>query len=367
MKFDGFFPGVVLIILAVTVMFALYGDNFVTRSSSNTALQADGTLTSVPGIGVGNFPAPGVPNDAGAIANMQNMNPMNAAHLDSGGNAAAVQAMFGAPQQPGGPQFVAIANTTNMGMNGVAMDPGQPAMAGSPPPGNEFNMGMNGVAMDQGQPAMAGSPLPGNEFAPEVPPNFIPKNMAVDEAHWMGMDVRRLDSELRGKLRFPSGLLGILVGQVSMESSMSGLLGGDVITQVNNIAVSTLEEFQAATKTVKDLKESSMTVLRKTNVMDTAGRYQVRGMSLTLRTDAELGFAQLEGAPMILPGDQRPHPDRGPCTNCHAIGTGWELTPDPDMVTMNPPPITKAQADHKQQPHQDRGPCIACHIIKLRL
>ncbi|KAF0191444.1 MAG: hypothetical protein FD165_1778 [Gammaproteobacteria bacterium] len=339
MKFDGFFPGVVLIILVVTVMFALYGDNFVTRSSSNTALQADGT--PIPGTAVGNFPAPGVPIDAGAIANLQNMNPMNAAQLDPAGNPAAVQAMFGAPQQ-GGPQFVAIANTTDMGMNGVAVDPVQPTVAGSPPPGNEF--------------------------APEVPPNFIPKNMAVDEAHWMGMDVRRLDSEMRAKLRFPSGLLGILVGQVTMEASMSGLLGGDVITQVNNIAVPTLEEFQAATKTVKTLQESSMTVLRKTNVMDAAtGRYQMRGMSLTLRTDAELGFAQLEGAGMIMPGAQRPHPDRGPCTNCHAIGTGWELTPDPDMVTMNPPPITQAQADHKQQPHQDRGPCIACHIIKLRL
>lgn len=338
MKFDGFFPGVVLIILAVTVLFALYGDNFVKQPATSAALQTDGTPAE--GAGIASFRAPGVPIDAGAIANMQNMNPMNAAQLADRGNVVPVQTMFGAQPQQGAPQFVAIANPAGMGMNGIAAEQGRPAPVGMPG---------------------------GNEFAPEVPPNFIPKNMAVDEAHWMGMDVRKLDHELRVKLRYPAGLLGIIVGQVSMESSMSGLLAGDIITQVNNISVTTLEEFQAATKTVKDLKESSMTVLRKTNVMDTGGRYQVRGMSLTLRTDAELGFAQLEGAPMIAPGDPRPHPDRGPCTNCHAIGTGWELTPDPGLIAMDPPPITQAQADHKQQPHQDRGPCIACHIIKARL
>src|SRR3990170_2580732 len=196
MKFDGFLPGAVLVILVVTVLFALYGDNFVTRSSTSAAMQAD------------------VP----------------------------VQTMFGAPPQAqqGGPQFVTIANPAGTGLDGIAMEQGRSAMVAPP----------------------------GNDFAPEAPPNFIPKKLAVDEAHWMGMDVRRLDHEMRVKLRYPAGLHGMLVGQVSMESSMSGLLGGDVITQVNNIPVATLEEFQAATKTVKDLKEASMTVLRKTNVID---------------------------------------------------------------------------------------------------
>lgn len=323
-KFDGYLPAIVLIILAVTMLFALYGDKFMTAPATNAMYPSEvptGTAAQGP---------------EGLVAANQAL---------SGGNigAAPVQTMTGAGSQP--PQFVTVAGQQ------MALDAG--GMAMSPPQTAAMTPDMT-------------APVTANDFAPEVPPNFVPKNMAVDEAHWMGMDVRRLDHEMRVKLRYPAGLRGILVGQVTMESAMSGLLGGDVITQVNNIAVTTLEEFQAASKTVKDLKESSLTVLRKTNVMDTAGRYQMRGMMLALRTDAELGFAQLEGAPMIQPGDPRPHPDRGPCTNCHAIGTGWEVTPDPDLIPMDPPPITQSQADHKLQPHQDRGPCIACHVIKAR-
>jgi len=84
--------------------------------------------------------------------------------------------------------------------------------------------------------------------------------------------------------------------------------------------------------------------------------------SLTLSAPDNLGFVQAETAPMILPGEIMPHPYRGPCTDCHAIGTTGHIVPDPDGIILPPPPIS-AQALATPPPHKDRGPCQACHQI----
>ncbi|MEG3620323.1 magnetosome magnetite formation protein MamP [Magnetovibrio sp. PR-2] len=192
-------------------------------------------------------------------------------------------------------------------------------------------------------------------------PNFLPSNVQLSEGHWQGMDVGELSSELRRKLRYPRGLKGLLVDEVTLNSARSGLKAGDVIVNVGNVSVTTLEAFQQSSRMVRNLDKVELTALRK-GERGEDGRYSMRRVSVFLRGDPDLGFAQLESAPMILPGDGRPHPHRGACTNCHSIGSGFEL-PDPDLITLPPPPITHAVVVQGILPHRDRGPCEACHQI----
>ncbi|CAK0765571.1 PDZ domain-containing protein [uncultured Gammaproteobacteria bacterium] len=199
--------------------------------------------------------------------------------------------------------------------------------------------------------------------APKAP-NFIPETVQLYEAHWQGMDVRLLTVELRRKLRFPQQLEGILVGEVSLAAGRSGLLGGDVIVAIQGQPVMTLEAFQEATRTVANHKQATMAVLRKVGARDQTGaRSTMMRLTLALSDSRELGFAQVEGAPMIKAGDPRPHPDRGPCTQCHSIGSGFELRPDPDLITLPPPPLFRDTVAQGVRPHEDRGPCQACHVI----
>ncbi len=203
------------------------------------------------------------------------------------------------------------------------------------------------------------------EDAPEAapPPNYIPSDIQLFEAHWQGMDVRLLDSELRRKLKYPRGLQGILIDEVTLNAARSGLLAGDVIIHVMNDRVTTLEGFQKSSRTVRGLRQTTLTVLRKSDWGED-GRFAVKRTTLVLRGDPDLGFAQVEAAPMILPGDGRPHLYRGACTRCHAVGIGFELTPDPDLITLPPPPILHATVVKEISLHRYRGPCEACHVIK---
>lgn len=195
-----------------------------------------------------------------------------------------------------------------------------------------------------------------------TPGNFIPKQIELSEAHWQGMDTMRLTRELRRKLKFPRGLKGILIDEVTLNAVKSGFLAGDVIVQVNNDRVTTLEEFQQSSRKVRNLSQVPLTVFRKGDQTQN-GRFAITRLTLLLRAEPDLGFAQVEAAPMIAPGDGRPHPYRGSCTGCHTIGKGFELTPDPDLIILPPPAITRAAADKGVSPHLDRGPCIACHTI----
>lgn len=190
-----------------------------------------------------------------------------------------------------------------------------------------------------------------------VPANYIPPKLKVFEGHWQGMDGRLMTIELARKLKFPVGLQGILLGEVTLNAATSGLLAGDVIIKLDGTPVATMEEFQEISRQAMNRTEAQITVIRK------EGR-TFRTMTLTLRADRALGFVQVEGAPMIQPGDPRPHPYRGPCTDCHTVGTGFELAPDPDLISLPPPVITRKTADTGISPHEDRGPCEACHVIR---
>lgn len=192
--------------------------------------------------------------------------------------------------------------------------------------------------------------------------NYVDPDIQIAEAHWQGMDVVPLTDELKRKLRYPMGLDGLLIDEVTLGSAAAGLLAGDVITAVGDAPVTTLKEFQQQTRTLRSRRRGSITVLRKGAMMND-GRFAMSPVALVLAADQDLGFAQLEGAPMILPGDGRPHSYRGPCTQCHAIGVGFELTPDPDLITLPPPSITIEAANEGRSPHRNRGPCSACHTI----
>ncbi|MEO5374202.1 MAG: PDZ domain-containing protein [Alphaproteobacteria bacterium] len=202
----------------------------------------------------------------------------------------------------------------------------------------------------------------GGAGGPAEPPNYVPRMVQLFEAHWQGLDGRLMTEELRRKLKFPPGLQGILVGEVTLNAAAAGILAGDVIIRVEDAAVATIEEFQHQTRRVKDRPQAAVTLLRKGRA-DTGGGVAMSQLTVLLRGEPDLGFAQVEGAPMILPGAERPHPYRGACTNCHPIGRGFELTPDPDLITLPPPPITADAAARGMRPHEDHGPCEACHVI----
>lgn len=217
-----------------------------------------------------------------------------------------------------------------------------------------------------------------------LPPNYIPRNLRLFEGHWQGMDGRLMTEELARKLRYPRGLQGILLGEVTLNAAYSGFLGGDVIVKVEGAPVPTIEAWQRVSRELANRTEARVTILRREGGIGAAGetiratkatrnaRIQFEGgastvmrtMTLVLRAQDTLGFVQVESAPMILPGDPRPHSDRGPCTECHPIGKGLELAPDPDLISLPPPVISQRQAAKANPPHENRGPCEACHVIQ---
>ncbi|MEI6413279.1 MAG: magnetochrome domain-containing protein [Pseudomonadota bacterium] len=187
----------------------------------------------------------------------------------------------------------------------------------------------------------------------EQPPlmAYVGPNIRLAEAHWQGLEALPLSAELKQKLRLPSTLNGLLIDEVTLNAAVSGLLAGDVLEVVDGTPVNSLEALVQVSKRVQNQTSVAMTVYRK-------GQW----FSLTLSAPDNLGFVQAETAPMILPGEIMPHPYRGPCTDCHAIGTTGHIVPDPDGIILPPPPIS-AQALATPPPHKDRGPCQACHQI----
>ena len=208
----------------------------------------------------------------------------------------------------------------------------------------------------EGQPMAALGPTSPNTADP-VPANYIPRKLKVFEGHWQGMDARLLTVELARKLQFPPGLRGALLGEVTLNAVTAGLMAGDVIIRLEDMPIASIEDLQEASRMVMNRNEVHLTVMRKDG-------HAFRTLTLTLRAERGLGFVQVEGAPMIQPGDPRPHPYRGQCTDCHSVGTGFELAPDPDLISLPPPVISRTVAAGGVSPHEDRGPCEACHVIK---
>ncbi len=201
---------------------------------------------------------------------------------------------------------------------------------------------------------------PAANLAAKTSGMFISPNISLYEAHWQGMDVMLLDAELRQKLKYPRGLQGVIINEVTLNASLSGMLGGDIIIAVDGNQVTNLQEFQKQTRTVKNRNHAPVTVLRKSSHKN-GDRYTMNRMIFILRARDELGFAQVESAPMIVPGDPRPPPDRGPCTDCHTVGDGRFTMPDPDLINLPPPKIPQDVMLMGVPPHKDRGPCEACH------
>ncbi|MEO5345515.1 MAG: PDZ domain-containing protein [Magnetococcus sp. YQC-9] len=177
---------------------------------------------------------------------------------------------------------------------------------------------------------------------------YLNPKAKLSEGHWKGLEALPLSIELKKKLKLPMELEGLLIDEVTLNAAEAGLLAGDVLVAVNGKPVRSLEELVVETRRVQMARSASMLVYRK-------GKMQ----QFMLVAKNNLGYAQVETAPMILPGEIMPHPYRGPCTQCHAIGTTGHIVPDPDGIIMPPPPI-RANA---VSPHKDRGPCQACHII----
>lgn len=176
---------------------------------------------------------------------------------------------------------------------------------------------------------------------------YIAPNIKLAEGHWQGMEAMELTSELKMKLQLPASLNGLLVDEVTLNAAASGLQGGDILVEVGGRRVSSIEELVKESKRIKNRNRVPLTVVRNG-----------RPITVKLKAKEELGFAQVESAPMILPGAMLPHPYRGACTRCHPIGTGNHVAPDPDGIVLSPPPISAGA----QRPHQDRGPCVSCHV-----
>ncbi|MBF0357302.1 MAG: PDZ domain-containing protein [Magnetococcales bacterium] len=173
----------------------------------------------------------------------------------------------------------------------------------------------------------------------------------LSEGHWQGMETLPLSMELKKKLKLPRRLRGLLVDEVTLYAAESGLMAGDVLVAVNSRQVFSIEDLVRETKRIQDRNSATLTAYR---------REEWKTFTLKVAPGDNLGFAQVETAPMILPGAMRPHPYRGPCSSCHRIAqTGQPMMPDPDGIILPPPPI-RADAP---MPHQDRGPCYVCHKI----
>ncbi len=178
--------------------------------------------------------------------------------------------------------------------------------------------------------------------------NNNPKKIV--EAHWQGMEIVPLTWELAAKMGIPLNEKGTFIDEVTLAAADSGLMAKDVVKSVNGSKVTNLNEFYLITKRLKNQRRASFEVRRgnKTVIVD-------------LIVPDELGFAQLESAPMILAGDIAPHRYRGPCTDCHSIGATGQLNPDPDLITLTPPPISK---EITKSPHRYRGKCPECHVVR---
>ena len=173
------------------------------------------------------------------------------------------------------------------------------------------------------------------------------------EAHWIGLEAGPLVPAVAKANNIPANVSGVFVDEVTLVAADSGLLAGDVITAVNGNQVTDLKSFKNATKQVALATQAQVTVFR---------RGGTRNIAVT--SPDELGFAQIEGAPMILATDRAPHGNYGPCDSCHTIAPGGinlnQMAKDlGDILTTTAPNIKKGTP----APHGNRGACSKCHVL----
>lgn len=173
------------------------------------------------------------------------------------------------------------------------------------------------------------------------------------EAHWIGLEAGPITPAVAKANNIPADVTGVLVDEVTLVAADSGLLAGDVITAVNGIDVVDLKSFRSATKQVALATQAQVTIYRR-------GSFK----KIAINAPEELGFAQIEGAPMILATDRAPHGYLGPCDKCHTIAPGaaniGQMARDMgDVLVKNAPNIRKGTPP----PHGNRGACSKCHVL----
>ena len=132
------------------------------------------------------------------------------------------------------------------------------------------------------------------------------------------MEAVSLTSELRRKLRYPQGLEGLLIDEVTLNAARSGFLAGDIIVNVGNERIVTLEDILSSSMKVREMAQVPITVLRKID-KTVDSRFAMTSVTLVLRAEPVLGFAQVETAPQIFAGATRPIPNAAPAP----IATPW--------------------------------------------
>ncbi|HIJ95512.1 MAG TPA: PDZ domain-containing protein [Desulfuromonadales bacterium] len=173
------------------------------------------------------------------------------------------------------------------------------------------------------------------------------------EAHWIGLEAGPLVPAVAKANNIPPDVNGVFVDEVTLIAADSGLLAGDVITEVNGVHVNDLRSFKYATNLVAQATQTHVTVYRR-------GGYK----NITVSSPDAFGVAQVEGAPMILATDRAPHGYYGPCDSCHTIAPGRanlnQMAKDlGDILAKSAPNIRKGTP----APHGNRGACSKCHVL----
>lgn len=189
-------------------------------------------------------------------------------------------------------------------------------------------------------------PLAG--WGPPPAPSLDPRRFT--EAHWQGIEVIPNTPLVATALKIPPDAKGVIADDVTLPADLQGFQGGDLVTQVAQVPTPDLTSFIAATDWVRDQRQVEVAIIREG---------QPRRLQLTALKE-RLGNANGETASMIRPGARMPHPYRGPCTNCHRIGTTGTIPIDQGDMTITTAPTIRADA---VRPHRDRGPCTACHQV----
>jgi hypothetical protein len=223
---------------------------------------------------------------------------------------------------------------------------------GDPKPGDvaeRGNLGVTAPASSAVTDALAQErkdPLAG--WGPAPAPALDPRRFT--EAHWQGIEVIPKSPVVALALNIPADVQGVIIDDATLPADLQGFVAGDVITQVDRVPTPDLTSFIDATDRVRDQPQIELAIVRDG---------QPKTMLLTALKQ-RLGTANGETASMIPPGARMPHPYRGPCTNCHRIGTTGRLPVDQGDLVVTTAPEIRADA---RRPHRDRGPCRACHRI----
>ncbi len=195
------------------------------------------------------------------------------------------------------------------------------------------------------------------QIARANPDPFIRQAAAIDkilqEGHWIGLETIPLTAAIATANNIPDHVSGVLIDEVTLIAADSGLLAGDVISAVEGLKVVDLKSFKAGTSQVASSTTATVTIFRN-------GQY----LKIPINAGEQLGIAQMEAAPMILPTDVSPHGYYGPCNKCHTISKTAKNTAQlrkdaGDVLTVAAPPI----AWGVEAPHRNRGTCTNCHTI----